>query len=582
MSASVLGEWILFLTLAAVALGGAAMMLLTMSMYRAGLFLMVSFLSLAGMFFLLEADLLAVIQIMMNVGGMLVMILFMVMLMMDPGGEMMWEMKRKMKLPGPGAFSMSMPRGQPPAAERAVGTEAQQPSTATGAEYTCPMHPEVRSDQPGTCPQCGMDLVPAAQAPATPAPAADYTCPMHPEVHSTGPGKCPKCGMDLVPRATLGASDPSPDPAEGSVERQPLPNDPTEYTCPMHPEVHSGHPGSCPKCGMDLVPVAEAARTTPEAATSYTCPMHPEVVSPEPGTCPKCGMNLVPVEASPAADPPGSERVEPQAAAQEYTCPMHPEVRSDAPGPCPKCGMDLVPVAPEEAVQSHAPPPAEYTCPMHPEVRSDGPGACPKCGMDLVPAAAQSTAAPAGDSAMGSMDGMQHGAEGTHRMDAAAHHKMMVDMAMSTEQLPWALLIGLLTGGALTALVLWTPWPAVARGRVGDATSAVGELLLSRYMMAFEGAAMLILAGIAAGVILGRREGAAPRADRHAADGASPHLTHGDGTMESPSNAQGASGVWTCPMHPEVRSDGPGKCPKCGMDLVPAESLGNPGGSHGG
>jgi hypothetical protein len=26
--------------------------------------------------------------------------------------------------------------------------------------------------------------------------------------------------------------------------------------------------------------------------------------------------------------------------------------------------------------------------------------------------------------------------------------------------------------------------------------------------------------------------------------------------------------VYTCPMHPEVTSDKPGKCPKCGMDLV--------------
>ena len=27
---------------------------------------------------------------------------------------------------------------------------------------------------------------------------------------------------------------------------------------------------------------------------------------------------------------------------------------------------------------------------------------------------------------------------------------------------------------------------------------------------------------------------------------------------------------YTCPMHPEVTSDKPGKCPKCGMDLHPS------------
>ena len=26
--------------------------------------------------------------------------------------------------------------------------------------------------------------------------------------------------------------------------------------------------------------------------------------------------------------------------------------------------------------------------------------------------------------------------------------------------------------------------------------------------------------------------------------------------------------TYTCPMHPEVQSDKPGKCPKCGMTLV--------------
>lgn len=30
--------------------------------------------------------------------------------------------------------------------------------------------------------------------------------------------------------------------------------------------------------------------------------------------------------------------------------------------------------------------------------------------------------------------------------------------------------------------------------------------------------------------------------------------------------------IWTCSMHPSVREDGPGSCPICGMDLIPASS----------
>ncbi len=33
--------------------------------------------------------------------------------------------------------------------------------------------------------------------------------------------------------------------------------------------------------------------------------------------------------------------------------------------------------------------------------------------------------------------------------------------------------------------------------------------------------------------------------------------------------------VWTCSMHPQIRESGPGKCPLCGMDLIPVE-----GGDH--
>ena len=42
---------------------------------------------------------------------------------------------------------------------------------------------------------------------------------------------------------------------------------------------------------------------SPAEATLYVCPMHPEVVSSTPGTCPKCGMKLVPKPAPPKQSP---------------------------------------------------------------------------------------------------------------------------------------------------------------------------------------------------------------------------------------------------------------------------------------
>ncbi|MEO9591075.1 efflux RND transporter periplasmic adaptor subunit [Rhodopirellula bahusiensis] len=36
-------------------------------------------------------------------------------------------------------------------------------------------------------------------------------------------------------------------------------------------------------------------------------------------------------------------------------------------------------------------------------------------------------------------------------------------------------------------------------------------------------------------------------------------------------HASNAPAIWTCSMHPQIRRDGPGSCPICGMDLVPVK-----------
>nr|WP_293026808.1 copper-translocating P-type ATPase [Pandoraea sp.] len=80
---------------------------------------------------------------------------------------------------------------------------------APGARYTCPMHPEVVSDAPGSCPKCGMALEPVM--PAAPASRTQWVCPMHPEIVRDAPGSCPKCGMALEPRSVTAEPERNPE-----------------------------------------------------------------------------------------------------------------------------------------------------------------------------------------------------------------------------------------------------------------------------------------------------------------------------------------------------------------------------------
>jgi Cu(I)/Ag(I) efflux system membrane fusion protein len=71
----------------------------------------------------------------------------------------------------------------------------------------------------------------------------------------------------------------------------------------------------------------------------YVCPMHPDVTSDEPGTCPICGMELVPVETAPAATTDGDAGREPL----YYRHPHDPTITSPVPRK-DEMGMDFVPV----------------------------------------------------------------------------------------------------------------------------------------------------------------------------------------------------------------------------------------------
>lgn len=97
------------------------------------------------------------------------------------------------------------------------------------------------------------------------------------------------------------------------------------YVCPMHPEVRQDGPGDCPKCGMHLVPEAEAA---PRGHGSHDHGAHGHRQGHSHGS----------------SDEPSDGRYDKIAAGYEgavYTCPMHPTVRQPDPGSCPICGMGL-------------------------------------------------------------------------------------------------------------------------------------------------------------------------------------------------------------------------------------------------
>jgi Cu+-exporting ATPase len=135
------------------------------------------------------------------------------------------------------------------------------PDAESDGYYVCPMHPEVRSDAPGRCPKCGMNLVrdtgegPSGVAHgAQPASQADSHTHAHQHAHHG------QSEALAVPSMAVPTSSPA-SPYVPPVERGSQPGEPqgTVYTCPMHPEIRQDRPGNCPKCGMTLEPLIPEA-----------------------------------------------------------------------------------------------------------------------------------------------------------------------------------------------------------------------------------------------------------------------------------------------------------------------------------
>jgi hypothetical protein len=67
-----------------------------------------------------------------------------------------------------------------------------------------------------------------------------------------------------------------------------------------------------------------------------------------------------------------------------------------------------------------------------------------------------------------------------------------------------------------------------------------------------------------------RPTGVAPAPDEHAHSHDTPdHVDPAPASSATGSGSGSPDVVYTCPMHPDVKSKEPGRCPECGMNLVP-------------
>ena len=160
-----------------------------------------------------------------------------------------------------------------------------------------------------------------------------------------------------------------------------------------------------------------------------------------------------------------------------------------------------------------------HTCPMHPEVQMPKPGKCPKCGMTLVKKTIK-VAAP---------KSVPQKPKPKQTPAAQKSEAKQKDMPMKSED------------KALQTTTYTCPMhPEIHATKPGKCPKCGMNLV---------------------------KENSKPVQDTS-------HQNHNHNELEISSDTIRAAqpATYTCPMHPEVHATKPGKCPKCGMDLVVEKS----------
>ncbi|MBN2326837.1 MAG: efflux RND transporter periplasmic adaptor subunit [Candidatus Omnitrophica bacterium] len=122
----------------------------------------------------------------------------------------------------------------------------------------------VHQNEPGTAdlPAAGMSNHPADLN----GDGVIYTCSMHPQIKQDEPGKCPICGMELVEQKV--------ERIENAAEHEQHEHDanekPVGYACAMNCVPPLPEPGKCPVCGMEMQPVYDNHNGKDETNTQRT------------------------------------------------------------------------------------------------------------------------------------------------------------------------------------------------------------------------------------------------------------------------------------------------------------------------